>query len=184
MRTRWILVVTGQAMIGAGAGALIVAGFGADPYSVLIDGVASTLSVLHVFAAFMCAAMCIAVGAVLGGKVRAVTVVAPLCASLALQVGVLAPSGVATAVVAVIMYLAGLSIYLGSGVGAGAVEFVAVTIAERHGKFSWFLNGSLIVYGVIGVITGGSVGLLTVALAVVSGPVVDVGRRFVAGRLR
>ena len=170
-------------MIGAGAGALIAAGFGADPYSVLIDGVASTFGVLHVFAAAACGLTMIVLGRLLGGTPTVVTFVAPACASLALQAGVQAPAGWTTAVVAVLAYWCGLSLYLGAGLGAGAVEFCSATVAARHGHFDRWLNVSLVVYTVAGVALGGGFGFLTVVLALSSGQVADRGRRFVAARL-
>jgi uncharacterized membrane protein YczE len=183
MTRRWVAVVIGQVLIGLSAGALIAAGFSADPYSVLIDGAASTFGVLHVIAAAGCAVVVIVTGRLLGGRVTAVTVVAPVCSSLALQAGVLAPPGVLTAVIAIVGYWAGLALYLGAGLGAGAVEFVAVTVADRYGRFPMWLNALLVVYTAAGVILGGTFGLVTVVLAASTGPMVERGRRIIATAL-
>ena len=177
MVIRWAFVIIGQLMIGAAAGAMIVNNYGADPYSVLIDGAAELLSVPHIIASLLCAITCVIIGKILGGKVRLITVVAPVCASLALMIGTQAPLGVASVGIAGILYLVGLTVYLSAGLGAGSVEFIAESLAANSNRFGLYLNLTLLLYCALGVAAGGSAGAFTIVIALVAGPCSQLGRK-------
>jgi uncharacterized membrane protein YczE len=180
---RLLLLLLGCVVLGAGVAFLLTADLGSDGYSTLVNGVALSLDLdfwvanVAVSVVFVAAA---AARRVLPGPGTVVQVVV-VGATVSVLLGALAtPAGLAARLALLLVALPvlalGIAAYLGSRTGAGPVEAAALAW-DPPLPFKW--SYSLVQGGgaLVGWLLGATIGVGTIAVIVLLGPLVDLASR-------
>ncbi len=181
--TRILLLLVGCVVLGLGVGMLLVADVGSDGFSTLVNGVARAVGMPFWVANLIVASAFVALAALRRvrpgpGTVLQIVLVG-LTVDLFLQ-WVPTPAGwpgrVALLVAAFPVLATGIAVYLGSHTGAGPAESVGLAWDPPIPfKFSY----SLVQFGgaLVGWLLGATIGVGTVAVVLVLGPLVDLVSR-------
>lgn len=173
-----VQVVLATAVLGVGVALLLDARLGADGYAMLIDGVSirsgwefvivnTAISALLVAAAWLRGVTpgfgTIALPVVVGGVVSLLAPHLPEPDAL--------PARIAEFVIAFALVCVGVAAYLAADSGAGPTEAAALAF-DPPIPFRWSYSAVQVVSGAIGWWCGADLGLGTVAVVVLIGPVV------------
>lgn len=192
LTTRFALLISGSILIAVCVGVTIWNELGPGPLDVFIGGVSRRTGLPLTFAVWLTVGSMIAVASMLGRRPGVGTLVSPLVVGLSLQAALAgletfdAPGSIAVRVGVHLVAVVGIGVGAGalivSGLGAGSGELLASAASDRIGRsesktrtaceFSWI---------VLGLALGGPAGLGTVLVAVLVGPAVSLGFRFVDG---
>ena len=192
LTTRFALLVFGSVLIAVSVALTIWTELGPGPLDVFIGGVHQQTGLPLTLAVWLTVGSMIGMASMLGRRPGVGTVVSPLVIGLVLQAALTsleavgAPASIAVRVgvhvVAVIGIGVGAGALIVSGLGAGSGELLASAASDRSGRsesktrtvceLSWI---------VVGLALGGPAGLGTLLVAVLVGPAVGLGFRFVDG---
>jgi uncharacterized membrane protein YczE len=182
---RTLCLILGSLGIGAGVSLVLAAGFGSDPYSALLVGLARHLPVS--FAVLNAVAGLTLVAAAAACRVRPGpgSIVQPVLVSAAVAAVLPALPAHAQLLPRLLLLVAGIAVvavgvgaYLAAGAGRGPFEAVTEVLARRTGQpFGRSYQALLIVCVLAAVLIGGPVGPGTVLLAVAAGPAVTAVER-------
>ena len=192
LTTRFALLLSGSILIAASVAVTIWNELGPGPLDVFIGGIRRQTGLPLTLAVWLTVGAMIAVASMLGRRPGVGTVLSPLVVGLALQAALTSleavdpPDSIAVRLVVHLVAVAGLGVGAGalivSGLGAGSGELLASATSDRSGRsesktrtvceLSWI---------VLGVALGGPAGPGTLLVAVLVGPAVGLGFRFVDG---
>jgi uncharacterized membrane protein YczE len=180
---RLLLLVAGCVVLGAGVAMLLTADLGSDGYSTLVNGFSLALEIEFwvantvISVIFVAAAAARRVSPGLGTVVQVVVVggtVSLLLEALTTPDGL--PLRVLLLVAALPVLALGIAAYLGSQTGAGPTEAAALAW-DPPVPFRW--SYSLVQGGgaLVGWLLGATIGMGTIAVIVLLGPMVDLASR-------
>ncbi|MCX6398862.1 MAG: hypothetical protein NTX33_02885 [Propionibacteriales bacterium] len=177
---RLALLVVGCVVLGVGVGLLLGADLGSDGYSTLVNGVAKSFDVAFWVANLVIGVLFVAVAAtrkVIPGVGTVVQVLlVGVTVSVALDLlpspdGV--PARIAFLVLAFPVLALGIATYLGSQTGAGPAEAAALAW-DPPVPFRWTYSAVQGGGALIGWLLGATVGVGTIAVILLLGPLVDL----------
>lgn len=184
-------LLAGLLLFGAGEGLVVVAALGNSPWTVFAEGIAVhsplSIGVATVIVSFVLLLLFIPlrVRVGLGTLLNAVIVGLALDATVALLGP--APLGlrVAELLGGVALIGVGSGLYLGAALGPGPRDGLMTGLHERTGRpLGWVRAGIELTALGGGLLLGGTVGIGTLAFAVLIGPAVATGMRLLPGRER
>ncbi|MDO5504351.1 MAG: hypothetical protein Q4G67_14385 [Actinomycetia bacterium] len=183
MLRRILLLLGGCILLGSGVGLVLRADLGSDGFSTLVSGltVATGLPffvaslIISVLFVIMAAARKVMPGIgtvvqifLVGGTANVMLELLQTPASWPARVGLL--------LAALPVLAVGIAAYLGAQLGAGPMEAAGLAW-DPPLPFRWSYNAMQLVAAVIGWLLGGTIGLATIAIIVVLGPLVDLTAR-------
>jgi uncharacterized protein len=180
---RAALLLGGCLVLGFGVGLLLVADLGSDGFSTLVNGLAISTGL-----PFFVANAIVSVGFLLVAALRRVI---PGLGTL-VQIGVVGvtvsvvievldtpdtlPARVGLILVALPVLAVGIAAYLGANLGAGPIEAAALAW-DPPIPFRWSYSSVQLVGAVGGWLLGATIGLTTVVVILLLGPMVDLASR-------
>ena len=177
------LLLGGCVVLGAGVGLLLGADLGSDGYSTLVNGISRSLGIdfwianLAVGVAFVALAAARSVRPGVGTVVQVLLVGATV--SVALEV-LGSPDGWPTRIVFLVLAFPvlalGIATYLGSQTGAGPAEGAALAW-DPPVPFRWSYSAVQGGGALVGWLLGATIGVGTIAVIVLLGPLVDLTAR-------
>ena len=183
MLTRLLQLLGGCVVLGVGVGLLLTADLGSDGYSTLVSGVARSADQEFVVANIAVSLVFLAVAAVrrvvpgVGTVVQVVVVGLTVSVVLDLLETPAAFGGqLGYLVVAFPVLAAGIALYLGTHLGAGPAEGAAQAW-DPPLPFRWSYSVLQLVCAVVGWALGASVGIGTLLVIGLLGPLVDLAAR-------
>lgn len=190
LTTRIMLLVAGSTAIGAAVALMLWNDFGPGPLDVFIGAIRSRTGLPLAVAVWVTVGAMTAIAWGLGRRPGVGTLAGPLIigptmqAAVALLGHVDAPDGlVAHAMVhlgAILVAGLGAGALIVSGLGAGTGELLAAAASDRTGRPEpWVRMGFEATWLGLGVVLGGPIGLGTVLVALLIGPAVARGYRYV-----
>lgn len=181
VRHRVALFVMSIALVGVGVGFMVRADLGVAPNDVMNTGLADRLGVGVGSAAWITAAIAMALAWALGRRPRLATVVggAVVGVSINASLAVLptAEHGgwrVAALLAGLLIVWVGITGVVATDVGAGPLELIMLALMDRRVGIRVARWGIELALLVVGVLLGGSVGVGTAIFALATGPVLAV----------
>lgn len=180
---RAALLIGGCLVLGVGVALLLVADLGSDGFSTLVNGltIASGLPFfvcnILVSAGFLLLAALRKVRPGIGTIVQVVLVgivVSLVIELLATPDGM--PGRIAMVLLALPVIAVGITAYLGANLGAGPIEAAGLAW-DPPVPFKWSYSAVQLLGAVVGWLLGGTIGLTTVIVIVLLGPMVDATSR-------
>jgi len=187
---RALLIVGGCAVLGVGVAMILLADLGSDGFSTLVNGfrlgtgLSFFLSNVIVSAGFLLLAASRRVLPGIGTLVQ-ITVVGGV-ASLVLE-AFQAPDGLGTRLILLALSLpviaVGITLYLGAKLGAGPIEAAGLAF-DPPIPFRWSYNTVQALSALTGWLLGATIGVATVVVIIVLGPLVDLVARLLRMDIR
>ncbi len=182
--TRVTRVAVSFVFVAIGVATLIQSGLGVAPFDVLNTGVAETFGIPVGVAFLVNAAICYALGVLLGGKVGWASLIGTIVISPLLQLSLAIIPDPDALAIRIPMFVAGLVVLttaiclvISTEMGAGPTEVVMLGMVARgmsvH-RSRWIIDGLAFV---LGVALGGAAGVGTIVIAFALGPMVAFGLR-------
>jgi uncharacterized membrane protein YczE len=178
LSARLALYLAGICGVGIGVGLMVEAELGLAPNDVLSTGLGDTLSIGVGTAAWIIAAVAIALAWILGRRPRTATVLGGVVVGFAINAALdLLPTpdswGVRAAMLVVGLVIIWLSIttIVAVDVGAGPLEMLMLAIMDKNVSIHVARWGIEIGLFVLGILLGGDAGLGTIIFAVLTGPI-------------
>lgn len=180
---RSLLLVAGCVVLGAGVALLLVADLGSDGFSTLVNGLAISSGL-----PFFVANLVVSVGFLLIAAMRRVipgigTLVQILIVGLTVSVVIELfatpaglPSRIGLVLLAMPVLAVGIAAYLGANLGAGPIEAAALAW-DPPVPFRWSYSVVQLLGALTGWLLGGTVGLTTIIVIALLGPLVDLTSR-------
>lgn len=180
---RTTLLVVGCVVLGLGVSLLLVADLGSDGFSTLVNGLAITSGM-----PFFLANLIVSVGFLLLAAVRRVipgigTLVQILLVGTTVSVVIelfATPDGLPTRIGLVLLAMpvlaVGISAYLGANLGAGPIEAAGLAW-DPPIPFRWSYSAVQLLGAFTGWLLGGTIGLTTIIVIALLGPLVDLTSR-------
>ena len=180
---RTALLLLGCVVVGVGVALLLVADLGSDGFSTLVNGLAIASGL-----PFFVANLLVSVGFLLIAALRRVipgvgTVVQILLVGATVSVVIeqfATPSGLVARIGLVLLAMPvialGISAYLGANLGAGPIEAAGLAW-DPPIPFRWSYSAVQLLGALTGWLLGGTVGLTTVIVIALLGPLVDLTSR-------
>lgn len=180
---RSLLLVAGCVVLGAGVALLLVADLGSDGFSTLVNGLAISSGL-----PFFVANLVVSVGFLLIAAMRRVipgigTLVQILIVGLTVSVVIELfatpaglPSRIGLVLLAMPVLAVGIAAYLGANLGAGPIEAAALAW-DPPVPFRWSYSAVQLLGALTGWLLGGTVGLTTIIVIALLGPLVDLTSR-------
>lgn len=178
---RLFLYFVGICGVGLGVGLMVEAELGLAPNDVLSTGLGKTLGIGVGTAAWITAAVAVALAWLLGRRPRTATVLGGTVVGFAINfaLDVLpSPDAMSTRilmlVVGLIIIWVSITTIVAVDVGAGPLEILMLAIMDKRVSIHVARWGIEITLFVIGLVLGGGVGLGTILFAVLTGPILAV----------
>jgi len=179
-------LAVGLALFGAGEGLVVESALGNSPWTVFAEGV-SVQTPLSIGAATVVISFLVLLAWIpLGERPGLGTVANAICVGVVIDVVVAlvdpAPLGARIAFLLGGIALVGLGsgLYIGAALGPGPRDGLMTGLHRRTGRPIALIRGAIEVSALaVGFVLGGTVGLGTVAFALLVGPAVQAGLRFV-----
>ena len=180
---RTALLLLGCVVVGVGVALLLVADLGSDGFSTLVNGLAIASGL-----PFFVANLLVSVGFLLIAALRRVipgvgTVVQILLVGATVSVVIeqfATPSGLVARIGLVLLAMPvialGISAYLGANLGAGPIEAAGLAW-DPPIPFRWSYSAVQLLGALTGWLLGGTVGLTTIIVIALLGPLVDLASR-------
>lgn len=180
---RTTLLVVGCVVLGLGVSLLLVADLGSDGFSTLVNGLAITSGM-----PFFVANLIVSVGFLALAAVRKVipgigTLVQILLVGTTVSVVIelfATPSGLPARIGLVLLAMPvlalGIAAYLGANLGAGPIEAAGLAW-DPPIPFRWSYSAVQLLGAFIGWLLGGTIGLTTIIVIALLGPLVDLTSR-------
>lgn len=180
---RAVLLLVGCLFVGVGVGLLLTADYGSDGYSTLVNG----LAIWTGWPFFLCNTIVSVTFVAVGwlGGVRpgigtlAQVVLVGLAANVVLELLTTPVAGAARVgllLLAVPVIAVGIATYLGANLGAGPFEAVALAF-DPPIPFKWMISILQFLTAAGGWLLGGTIGLATVAVILLLGPLAALASR-------
>lgn len=180
---RLLLLTSGCVVLGVGVALLLAADLGSDGFSTLVNGLSRTSGLPFVVANLVVSAGYLLIAAsrrLLPGVGTVVQVVVVGLVVSALLPALATPSSYVgrglLLVVALPVLALGIAAYLAGHLGAGPIESAALAW-DPPVPFRWSYGVAQGASAVVGWLLGGTVGVGTVAVVVLLGPLVDLAGR-------
>lgn len=180
---RAALLIGGCLVLGVGVALLLVADLGSDGFSTLVNG----LTIASGLPFFVCNIL-VSAGFLLLAALRKVrpgigTLVQILLVGVvvSLVIELLAtpdslPGRIAMVLLALPVIAVGITAYLGANLGAGPIEAAGLAW-DPPVPFKWSYSAVQLLGAVVGWLLGGTIGLTTIIVIVLLGPMVDATSR-------
>lgn len=180
---RTTLLVAGCVILGLGVSLLLVADLGSDGFSTLVNGLAITSGM-----PFFVANVIVSVGFLLLAAVRRVipgigtlvqillvgTTVSVVIELFATPAGL--PARIGLVLLAMPVLALGIAAYLGANLGAGPIEAAGLAW-DPPIPFRWSYSAVQLLGALTGWLLGGTIGLTTIIVIALLGPLVDLTSR-------
>lgn len=181
LTARLVLYLAAIAGVGLGVGLMVEAELGLAPNDVLSTGLGDTLGIGVGTAAWITAAVAIALSWLLGRRPRTATVLGGVVVGFAINLALdLLPTPDALAVrsamlvVGLVVIWSSITVIVAVDVGAGPLELLMLSIMDRGVSIHVARWGIEIALFVLGLALGGDAGLGTILFAVCTGPILAV----------
>lgn len=181
LTARLVLYLAAIAGVGLGVGLMVEAELGLAPNDVLSTGLGDTLGIGVGTAAWITAAVAIALSWMLGRRPRTATVLGGVVVGFAINLALdLLPTPDALAVrsamlvVGLVVIWSSITVIVAVDVGAGPLELLMLSIMDRGVSIHVARWGIEIALFVLGLALGGDAGLGTILFAVCTGPILAV----------
>jgi uncharacterized membrane protein YczE len=187
---RAALLLAGCVMLGTGVSMLLTADLGSDGFSTLVNGISIAADIPFVVANAGVSVVCLLAAAARGLRPGIGTLVQVVVVgfTVSLLLPVLDVPG--TLVGQVILLIAsfpvlalGIACYLGSHLGAGPAESLALAW-DPPIPFRWSYSAVQLTGAVVGWLLGATIGAGTLAVILLLGPVVDLASRLLGIDMR
>lgn len=186
-----LVLLVGLTIAHLGVTLFLISGTGTDTFTIFVEGLAGTLGIsigtCHVS---VCILLMVVMLLTTKGYVKPGTVLCAFCGGWIIDLFMLVLGGLVTeatplAVRLVLMVAGcvilsfGMSIVIKSNSGTGPNDLVAIILTDKlpgkwHLQFRWVRIGCDVLFVVMGVLLGGTLGVGTVVAAVLTGPVVQL----------
>lgn len=186
-----LVLLVGLTIAHLGVTLFLISGTGTDTFTIFVEGLAGTLGIsigtCHVS---VCILLMVVMLLTTKGYVKPGTVLCAFCGGWIIDLFMLVLGGLVTeatplAVRLVLMVAGcvilsfGMSIVIKSNSGTGPNDLVAIILTDKlpgkwHLQFRWVRIGCDVLFVVLGVLLGGTLGVGTVVAAVLTGPVVQL----------
>lgn len=177
------MLVGGCLVLGVGVAMLLSAGLGSDGYSTFVNGLALSLSVPFWVPNLAVGVVLVLLAALRGvrpglGTVTQVALVGPVVSLglVLLPEQESLPARLALLALAFPVLALGIVLYLGAHLGAGPAEAAALAF-DPPIRFGWSYNAVQGTGAVLGYVLGADVGIGTVAVIVLLGPLIEAVSR-------
>jgi uncharacterized protein len=180
---RAALLTVGCVVLGVGVALLLVADLGSDGFSTLVNGLAIATGLPF----FVCNTIVSAAFLLLAALRRVIPGIGTLVQVLVVGVTVSVifeffatpeglPSRIGLVLLAMPVLAVGIASYLGANLGAGPIEAAALAW-DPPVPFRWSYSAVQLLGAFVGWLLGGTVGLTTIIVIALLGPLVDVTSR-------
>lgn len=180
---RLLQLVGSCVVLGAGIVLLLRASLGSDGYSTLISGLALATGVEFAAVNVVVGALLVGLAWMRGTRPGLGTVVQPVLVGVVVSLGLRVvdtpsslPARAVLLVVAIGVVALGVAGYLGSATGAGPAEAAALAV-DPPVPFRWGYSAFQVLAALVGWACGATVGVGTLVVVLVIGPLVDLAGR-------
>lgn len=187
---RLFIVVVGLILVGIGIGMLLFSDLGVDPGSVFVSGVSNTFSLSYGFSSALVNALILLIVFFIDKKyINIASVLAMITIGYTadfanMLVSQIIPDHFIIRFLMIFVGCAtmslGIATYLGGNLGGGAIDLIGLLISEKKNiKFDYVRIASDVTFVVAGFALGGKVGIATLILAFLTGPLIELFRPYV-----
>lgn len=178
-----LLLLFGCIVLGVGIGILLVADFGSDGFSTLVNGGAISAGVPFWVSNLVVSGAFVGVGWIRGVRPGIGTIVQMVIVgvTVSLTLDVLStpaalPGRIGLLVIALPIMAVGIAAYLGANLGAGPMEAASLAF-DPPIPFKWAFSALQLITATVGWLLGGTLGFATVVVILALGPMVTLASR-------